>query len=207
MKILYWAYPDLKVCSTCFRLYGIGLSPWKRYGERLYWQRCSCDDKAEPPENITEKQAVYGNGLVELCYCCGMALVPLGSQWFMFFCDECRPMVRDFDRQYGRVIIPIGRHSLVNGSILRGLDSTGDGLILRSPDVQDDAKVEQYFSKVKGMFASIKYLEEWNRLEVANRLKEIGRVGDIPLLDYRLRSPVVDRPETFGRLVDFFSSV
>ena len=173
----------------------------------MYWQRCTCDDKAEPPDNITEKKAVCGKELVELCYCCGMALVPGGRPWFLFFCDECKQNVRDFDRQCRRVIIPIGRHSLVNGSILRGLDPTVDGLILSNQDVRDDAKLEQYFSKVRGMAASIKHLREWSRLEVANRLKEIGRVGDIPLLDYRLRSPVVDRPETFGRLVDFFRSV
>ena len=91
MKILYWVYHDLKVCSTCFRLCGIGVNPWG-YEERLYWQSCSCDDKAEPPDNVTETQVICGKELVELCYCCGTALVPGGRPWFLFFCDECKQL-------------------------------------------------------------------------------------------------------------------
>jgi len=200
-------YPDMMVCSTCFQIYGMGdfFSPRPEYGR--HWQKCGCSDKVGMPENVDDKWPWKDfNKLVELCYCCGTVLIPSGSKWDVFFCEECKWMVIDFDRKYGRVIIPIGRHSLVNGSILRGQDPTGDGLILSNQDVQDDVKLKQYSSRVKGMAASIKHLEQWSRLEVGNRLTELERIEDITLRGYGVLSSRVDRPETFGRLVEFFRS-
>ena len=197
-------YPDMMVCSTCFQIYGFGdyISP--RFE---HWQKCDCSNKVGMPEDVDEKWRWKDfNKLVELCYCCGKRLVHSGSKWSLFFCEECKWMVVDFDRQYGRVIIPIGRHSLVNGSILRGQDHTGDGLILSNQDVQDDVKLKQYSSRVNGMVASIKHLEQWSRLEVGNRFTELETIEDITLRGYGVLSSRVDKPETFGRLVQFFRS-
>ena len=115
-------------------------------------------------------------------------------------------MVIDFDRQIGRIIIPIGFY-YQNFQILRGLNSTGDGLILSSQEVQGDAKVAQNFKEVTGMPASNKILGEWTRLEMVNRLKEMGTTEDVLLSEYRFFSINYERSESFRRLVDFFRSV
>ena len=207
MKILYGNYPDLMVCSSCFQIYGFGgyISPRREYWR--HWQNCDCSEKAGMPKDVDEKWTWFDfNKLVELCYCCGKVLIPSGSKWNFFFCDECKQMVRELNRQCGRLMIPVGRHSIVNGSSFSGR-RVAPGYMLSGEEAQDDQKVEGFLISVKRMAASIKRLNEWSRLEVANTLKEIGRVGDIPLLDYRLRSPVVDRPESFRRLVVFFEGV
>ena len=60
---------------------------------------------------------------------------------------------------------------------------------------------------MNGMVASIKHLNDWNRSEVANRLKEMGMMDDVPLSEYRFLYGSIQKSETFGRLVEFFRSV
>ena len=42
-------YAAMKVCSTCFRVYGYGLYGYGLYGEDTYWQNCGCDEKFDMP--------------------------------------------------------------------------------------------------------------------------------------------------------------
>ena len=209
MKAIFAKYPDLMVCSSCFQIYGFCdyISPrlecWR------HWQKCDCSDKAGMPEDVDEKWPWKDfNKLVELCYCCGKVLIPSGSRWNYFFCDECRLMVFEFNWRYGRLIIPVGRHSIVNGVSLSNPPSVANGWKLSGQEAQNDGKVEQFVSNVNGMVASIKHLEQWSRLEVANQLREMGRSDDVPLAyEYRFFSINRDKSETFGRLVDFFGGV
>ena len=86
--------------------------------------------------------------------------------------------------------------------------SVANGWKLSGREAQNDGKVEQFVSNVNGMVASIKHLNEWSRLEVADQLREMGRSDDVPLAyEYRFFSINRDKSETFGRLVDFFRSV
>src|SRR5436190_12449390 len=56
----------------------------------------------------------------ELCNCCGIELLPSGSKFSPFFCRPCHARVSTLNRAAERCVIPIGRHNIMNGSILRG---------------------------------------------------------------------------------------
>ena len=108
MKENFAKYPDLMVCSDCFRIYRFGdyISPRLEYWR--HWQKCDCSEKAEMPEDVDEQWTWFDfNKRVELCYCCGKVLLKSGSKWNFFFCDECRQMVKEFNWECGRSIIPV----------------------------------------------------------------------------------------------------
>jgi hypothetical protein len=81
-------------------------------------QRCGC----EPPE--PPWSAFDYNRAAELCRCCASRVIRCGSKWSVFFCDGCKRHVVAYNGAAGCTVIPIGRHSIMNGVAL----NTGDAL-------------------------------------------------------------------------------
>ena len=99
------------VCCVC-----AGLAGYPR-GRSDYPQVCRCnraDEQRWPDHDFNE--------YADLCWCCLLETISSGSKWSSFYCDDCRQRVRKYNQSMGRVLLWMGRHSIMNGLGLRGPD-------------------------------------------------------------------------------------
>ncbi len=80
-------------------------------------QRCGCEPR-EPVWNAFDY-----NCAAELCRCCASRVIRGGSKWSVFFCEACKPHVVAYNGGAGWNVIPIGRHSMMNGVALKTEDA------------------------------------------------------------------------------------
>ena len=191
------------VCGSCYDLRGT----WSHQGSQLQ-QEChhTCSSRRESlrlvREGLQPAPAKWSghdfNEVATLCYCCGAELLHSGSRWSVWFCEACNRRVRALNGRYQRCLIPVGRHSLMNGFGLNGRDALVPGA------------VEQFVLSARGLFDSIDLLEEWAPAIVAEKARARGfqEGADVPLLDYLdalVRSPA-DKVRAFKRLCAYFQS-
>ncbi len=106
------------ICRVCAGLAGF---PSGRCG---YPQVCRChraDEQRWPDHDFNE--------YFDLCWCCLLEAIPSGSKWSSFYCQDCRQRVRGYNESVGRVVLCMGRHSLMNGLGLRGRDAAVPELV------------------------------------------------------------------------------
>jgi len=195
-------YSAMAVCGDCFEIYG----PW-RYKQHTagrpnlaLWQLCDreCPTRSKKP-GLTQKAGPEEkwpgfdfNTIVKLCYCCGQELLLSGSRWSVWFCEECKKKVVNFNTRFQQTVIPIGRHSLMAGYRLGGCD------VLRPQ------KIEVFVSSVKGLFARIEMLDDWRKNVVAENFRALGYSGDVLLMDYLEDVKAkLNRGKAFDSLVKF----
>jgi hypothetical protein len=154
----------VELCRECLGLRGPCLDTFS-HCERT--QRCSC----EPKEPLWK--AYDYNTAIELCRCCGAATVRSGSRWSPFFCDACKERVLAYNRVAGSAVIPIGRHSIMNGISLSGEDAKS---------VVAQAAFE---AGMANLFARVDRLWMWHRDRVRVVVQSIpGEETAIPLERY-----------------------
>jgi hypothetical protein len=103
-------------------------------------QLCSCASDEE-----WRAQPRWGgdfNTVVELCNCCGGVALSSGSRWSPLLCDRCFARVRALNELAGRCVVPIGRHSLMNGVSMPVRDYENDAVFTAFAD-QLNAFLEQ----------------------------------------------------------------
>lgn len=123
-------------------------------------QFCRC-----PPIEVRPAVPVWGgdyNTYAELCRCCGLVLLASGSRYSVWFCQTCRPLVVALNRASGRCVVPIGRHSIMNG------------VRIRAGQLQSPVVVEGFVNNIRSLFASIGGLEGYARGVVARNLVDLG---------------------------------
>lgn len=102
---------NLKICPKCHELYG-----QVRLGNhKTEKQVCLCDRR-----NKKKWDGYDFNRKYEICYCCGLEIIPSGSRWSTFYCRDCKDIIVELNKEVGQCIIPIGRHSMMNGIVLTG---------------------------------------------------------------------------------------
>ncbi|MBA2526626.1 MAG: hypothetical protein H0V18_12735, partial [Pyrinomonadaceae bacterium] len=136
-------------------------------------QRCGCPVPAADQWPRTWKGYDH-NTYAELCRCCGLVLLPSGTKWSVWFCDDCKPLVIAFNRALGRCVVPIGRHSIMNGVGARGAD------------LVSNAAIEQIADGVQSMIAGIEALEVFAGLVTMRNVTTLGfdAASDVPLKAY-----------------------
>jgi hypothetical protein len=102
-------FGDLLVCRTCGDVKGP--VPGLANGA---CELCDCVPVDERRAAPTWPRFDF-NSAFQLCVCCGLEALPSGSRWSVWFCDSCRRRVRKLNDLAGRCVVPIGRHSLMNG--------------------------------------------------------------------------------------------
>lgn len=102
----------LLICGHCHALRGP--VPGRADGAEQF---CLCASRA-----MWRAQPKRGDHNVdmELCYCCGLVLLRSGSKWSTWLCGACKEWVLALNESAGRCLIPIGRHSMMNGVALNG---------------------------------------------------------------------------------------
>lgn len=149
--------PVLEVCRVCAELRGdVTVDGVRRR------QRCLCEPR-EP-----EWPRYDFNRKHELCHCCAAETIPSGSRWSLFFCEPCKTAIVHLRDQVGRVVIPIGRHTLMNGV---GMSREGC--------------VQTFVTQTTSLFDRMKRLHAWHADRVRDLLGEIdGGDGAVPLARY-----------------------
>jgi len=99
----------MELCRKCLILRGPFFDSHNAC-ERV--QRCGCEPR-DPLWNAFDY-----NCAAELCRCCASRVIGCGSKWSVFFCDACKRRVVAYNGAAGRAVIPIGRHSIMNGVAL-----------------------------------------------------------------------------------------
>ena len=99
---------NLQVCVECCGLRG----PYDGYDNL-----CRCDSEAWDRHPTPRGGDLHGN--VRLCMSCLSALAPGSSRWTSYYCGDCRPRVILLGQLVGRCVVPIGPHSIMNGTYWR----------------------------------------------------------------------------------------
>jgi len=168
-------YGEMVVCGRCGE--PKGPVPWHSLEAS---QLCSCAS-----EEGRRAQRPWGgdfNAAVELCNCCGAVALSSGSRWSPLLCDRCFARVRTLNEVAGRCVVPVGRHSLMNG------------VSLPLGDYENDA-VFTAFSDQLGVFfeQSIEFRQRARKVVIAN-LELLGfEAGHDVRLDGYLRAAVRSR--------------
>ena len=185
-----------KICGACYELRGF----WLYQGRELQ-QECECT-YSRVRAGFQPAPARWPvndfNEVVTLCYCCGAELLRSGSKWSVWFCEECKGRVRALNVRYQRCLIPIGRHSVMNGFAVRGRDA------------QVPAAVEQFVLCAEALQDRTGLLNHWAAAIVAETARTRGfqEGEDVPLLDYlkALARWPADKASAFARLCVYFQN-
>ena len=185
-------YEAMMVCATCFEIYG----PWhykKDVGALDFFQVCAFNCPQDRWYEARWPTRFDFNRVAELCYCCGQEVLKSGNKFSVWFCDECKERVTQFNTQYQRTIIPIGRHSIMAG------------YSLRAKDAHDPEMIKTFTKNLGNLSSGIDCLIEWKKFIHAENFKTLGCVNDTPLKDYLVQTKKLGEKSTFFLLLkDFF---
>lgn len=156
----YWtesepATGSLRICGTCLQVRG----PVPDDEERAL-QLCACaPHEPEPTASVwREDHGTYA----ELCRGCGLRLLRSGSRFSVWFCDYCKPLVVTLNRQLGRYLVPIGRHSIMAG------------VAPRPAEVGLTAAAELLAQATAEIGVGMDSTQTWARTVVARNLEVLG---------------------------------
>lgn len=163
---------ELRICGSCRTLKGP--VPDRADGAR---QLCEC----APPEARCAEPLWGGdfNIYAELCRCCGLVLLRSGSRWCVWFCEPCKRSVMALNRAARRCLIPIGRHSLMNG------------VAARPEQLGTEVGVVAFADQLGTFIASIDGLCAWAAKVTASNTTALRFCGDVDVLlaDYLAAVP------------------
>lgn len=156
-------YSYLRICRSCSYLYEEGRPDGLE-------QRCRCR-----PGREARWPGFDYNRRASLCLCCAVVALPSGSRPSPYFCNECQARAKDLSLRAGRLIFPIGPHSLMHTWVPTTLGaSDGDAGTLADGLYRTGVAIQ-------GGFA---VLEKWYGRLVPWRLQQLGLDRDVSLHDY-----------------------
>ena len=174
-------YTNIKICSVCYKLYGVGFQ-----NSRKFDQKCACQPRDTKWEGFDFNEAVT------LCHCCGKEVLKSGSKWSVWFCGECRGKIGEINSRFQQTPLPIGRHSIMSGVMLKGEDR------------QNHEKIELFLKDFKSLSDRITVVEKWRTEIVKRNFKALGLTEDILLSEYLSnRDRLASKDEALKGLVDF----
>jgi hypothetical protein len=188
-------YASFQICGVCYTLYGcVG-------GNSKQRQECECirsQMRAGLRPSPTPWTSFDFPEAATLCYGCGAEVLRSGSRWSVWFCDACKEQVRVLHQRHRRYLIPVGRHSMMNGFGLAGSEA------------QDQAAVTQFVLHISGLVDRINLLKSWASIIVAEHVRTRGfeKGTDVSLSEYLnalVRHPV-NKADTFERLTIQFGA-
>jgi hypothetical protein len=182
---------EMEVCCDCIDVVG---PVWRllgpRAGEGPLRQRGRCP--AHPARLHAPLWPGFDyNRVVDLCRCCGVEPRASGSKWSVWFCDPCKEEVGLLNERHGRCIVPIGRHSVHWGALLR------------VEEAENPFSVQGFLDASKAMVTASGVLADWHQVAVALNLIDIGAVdaAALPILDYWHEADArVDRRDRFREM-------
>jgi hypothetical protein len=177
-RLMDWApYVDrLRVCAACSGLHGSLPAAENEEGDgSAPVQLCRCGKPGEQGTVRSDRPRWRGfdfNEATTLCHCCGMVPLPSGSKWSSWFCLACIAQVRNLNDEYGMAVVPVGRHSLMNGVSLKA-----------KPEVTE-AEFDAFASGLGDFIKSTERLDIWARRVVARNVAFVDPSGNDPSLEH-----------------------
>jgi hypothetical protein len=181
---------EFQVCGVCGELRGP--FSWTLQGQTdMHVQQCRC---ARRPASTW--RGFDFNTMAELCYTCGCDVLRSGSRYSIWICRDCAPRVRAVNGRVGRAVVPIARHSIVNGAALS-----------MTPPPTDDA-IETFADRLLRMGRRINQLSDWSNEVVRRNLALIRRadVASVPLAKYLDAVRDLDRGATFDAMLEWMAA-
>ena len=157
----------LHICGTCFTLDEGGRADGLD-------QHCACW-----PRTPTRWPRYDFNERVILCLCCGQVPVQSGSRWSQFFCRECQLLAMGVSIWEQRLVLPIGRHSLMHTFVR---NTRSPSLAAHGGDVAALAATVMTASRAITIGAGA--LHQWSTRCVADNLQQLGLPGGVQLVEY-----------------------
>jgi hypothetical protein len=172
---------DFEVCGSCGELRG-------PFADHV--QRCACDARTE------ERWPGFDfNTLAELCQVCGCDVLRSGSRYSVWLCPDCKPRVLELRAETGRLVLPVGRHSITNGFALPVTAAAAD------------EAVGAFCDRLRRMGRRINRLGEWAHKIVGSNLAAIGLTDteSVPLPEYLDAVRDFDRSEALAGAVGWMA--
>jgi hypothetical protein len=150
------------------------------------------------------------NERATLCRCCAVEILPSGSRWSVWFCDDCKQRVLGLNDAVGGVVIPIGRHTLMNRIGIRGTTIAG----ARDGGPETRREIDRFVDAVFMLQRQMERLDEWCALRTAHDVEHLGMAGlpSVPVARF-LRAaraaaaggdPSITKTAAFAGLVEHF---
>jgi len=146
---------DARLCRRCRELRGTTLEGWH--------QPCGCEPVVDDPRAAAHDVA----RAVELCWACGTVLIGSGSRWSPLHCRWCRRRAVVLNRLAGRVVIPVGRHSLMNG------------IAVGAAAARDDVAMAAFAVSARTLFGALDAHRKFAARRVAANLRGLGLPADV----------------------------
>jgi hypothetical protein len=151
------------VCTRCCRLRSIDSTAVRPP------DRCACADK-QPDDRFNAEDMIA----CTICASCALAIVRGHTRWSMVHCKRCWGNARRINETAGRVVVPMGIHTIVNGLSLSGADAASED------------KFEAFATQMLSLFERISELQAHTDRLVGARLNATGldRFDTVPFEDY-----------------------
>lgn len=151
------------VCTNCGQLRSVDSDASIRP------DRCRCD--IERGDDSFDAEDLIA---CSICASCALTIVRGHTKWHLLHCEQCRGRVRRLNQDIGRVVIPVGIHTIVNG------------LALSAAEVDSNSQVEAFAAEMTSLFDRISALQQHVDRIVAERLWSVGleRFGTVTFETY-----------------------
>ncbi len=124
-----------------------------------------------------------------------MVLITSGSKWSVFYCHECKDRVGAFNDIVGKVVIPLGRHSVMNSLMIE----------YKSHDL--DVEISKFVTGWNFLVGIIDKIVDWSTQSLFQNLHdlEFRFDSDIRLKEYDECLPElkITKKEAFLNMLDF----
>ena len=178
---------DLVICGACHQLRDRYPGRPARPEGRVW---CDCQRSLRPSGEA-------GIDAYELCYCCVAVLLRSGTKWSRFFCEDCHGRVMALNQSVGRCVVPIGRHSMMNG-------------FGYNPNVPTHPSLEAFVGELHGFFAGVSGVWEWSKHWLVQTLEAYGLLShqNVSLRVYLAHATGRDRGVgfSFEEMLEFFAT-
>lgn len=167
------------VCTACGGL-------WSHDDERCTGgssvpDRCACRPITQSdPEHPSVTHGRSDAGIpCSLCATCGLSVIRGHTRWKLHHCRRCLPIINGLNRAAGRLLVPIGIHSLVNR--------------VPSPAITDDetgnrARLTAWWDQFDAMARSSQWIHEHGRALVLELVRQSHFTGHTELTVSQLRT-------------------
>lgn len=195
---------ELVICRRCGQLVG----PWRGAdGQLCFVEDCADGRITQGTRNhVPDYEGIRGWEQLaaacdrhQLCACCGAVWIRDRSRWSIWFCElGCKDRVVALNSAAGRVVIPIGRHSIVNRSSVKP----------GSVDVEE--QVARFVDTMRTVAGVRPKLDLWLGTRARTNLEMVGMPldRDVPIRDYLavVESLDVDRELSFVGMCNFIGA-
>jgi hypothetical protein len=176
----------LHVCPKCFELYE------KDRPDGMN-QTCACH-----PNDPERWPGADFNQHAMMCRCCALNVLASGSRWHPYFCRECQLLAMGVSVWNRRLVIPVGRHSIMHSWVPR----TAAQPLPTGQEIDLDELAETLAATLQDISKTTDLLWKWYRTSMKRNLKRFGLKSGVSLREY-MEAVVAEKPALSTRLEAF----